>query len=98
MNFLSREETFTKCEEMGEAAVKAWIDAGDAWRGGEESAAREWLYLKDINSRESRERLQLQHSERAVLAAENSAKFSMWSAIISLSTVLVTVVIFLYSI
>lgn len=97
MNFPTRDEVFARCEAMGEAAVKAWIDSGDAWQESSESAAREWLYLKDINTREARDRLQLEHAERSVRAAENSARFSMWSAIISLLTVIVAICTFLYT-
>jgi hypothetical protein len=79
---------WTELERDGVANVRGKLDAGKySNQDKSEMYARQWLAKKELEERDEQMRL----NTRAVSAAEWSAKWAFWAAIVALLTVLVSV-------
>ena len=96
-----KDSVFAECEKLGEAAVRAMIDAGNF--GGNSTFPRQWLLEKAddrLRRREAEERERNERalaaakqsaaaSEQAALAAKDSARWTMWAAVVALLSLVV---------
>lgn len=83
-----------KLTDMGEAAAKAQMEAMGFLSTEQRVWTAEWLGEKEedrVRRGEGRSDRTVIAAERAAIASEKSARFAMWSAIIALATVAVTV-------
>ena len=92
---------YGECEKLGEAEVRSKIDAGEF--GGHSAFPRQWLLEKADERLRQKEREETERSERAISAAEqsaftaeraaiaarNSARWTMWAAVIALLSIIV---------
>jgi len=89
MNIPSREDAFKMCDQIGIAGVRAGLDS-NTYSGDEGWYVRQWLYQKEDAERAEREKLLRSESDRAVKAAERSAKWTSWAAIAAAAGSIVT--------
>ena len=96
-----KDTVFAECEKLGEAAVRAMVDAGSF--GGHSAFHRQWLLEKSderLSQRETEERQRNERalaaaeqsaaaSERAAMAARDSARWTMWAAVVALLSIVV---------
>ena len=96
----NKDSVYATCEKLGEAAVRSKIDAGDF--GGHSAFPRQWLLEKadehirqneqEVAERNKRAVAAAEQSaaaaERAALAARDSARWTMWAAIVALVSIL----------
>lgn len=100
-DYRDKEEIYAECEKLGEVSIRAQVKA--ASQGGSISFhKRTWLEEKDTERnrlREIEEREQNNRalaaaeksaaaSERAAIAAKESARWTMWAAIVALTAII----------
>ena len=96
-----KESVYAACEKLGEVAVRSMVDAGSF--GGHSAFHRQWLLEKADERLRQKEREERGHNERAVAAAEHSAtasekaalaardsaRWTMWAAVVALLSIIV---------
>ncbi len=100
-----KNNVYAECEKLGESAVRAMVEAGQF--GGHSAFHRQWLLekaderlrQKEMEDRERNDRAlaaaekSAAASEKASLAAKESARWTMWAAIAALLSIIVTYLI-----
>jgi len=94
-----QQTVYADCEKAGETAIRALVDAGNF--GGHSAFYRQWLLEKaderrrqqetEANERNIRAIAAAEKSataaERAAIAARDSARWTMWAAIVALLSI-----------
>ena len=97
-----KNSVFAECEKLGEAAVRAMVDAESF--GNHSAFHRQWLIekadersrLRETEERQRNERAlaaaekSAAASERAAMAARDSARWTMWAAVVALLSIVVS--------
>jgi hypothetical protein len=100
-----KNSVFAECEKLGEAVVRAKVDAGSF--GNHSAFPRQWLIEKADERSRQREAEERQRNERALTAAEksassseraaiaarDSARWTMWTAIVAIFSIVVSIVV-----
>ena len=104
MELGSKESVWTECQAMGEAAVKARLEAGSF--GGFSLLPKQWLLEKEAERQALREAEDRARNDRTMAASEASARASekaaeasllsarwtMWAAIAALASVVMPLI------
>jgi hypothetical protein len=101
MQLDDKNSVYAECEKLGESAVRSMVEAGSF--GGHSAYHRQWLLekaeerlrMREAEDKERNERAlaaaesSAAASERAALSAKDSARWTMWAAVIALLSIVV---------